>query len=102
MIVTGGENVYSAEVEQVLAKLPGVRQSAVVGVADVKWGERVTAVIIAAPDAGLTQETVIAHCRELIAGYKVPKEVRFVDALPMTPTGKVLKRIVRDQLASAG
>ena len=102
MIVTGGENVYSAEVEQVLAKLPGVRQSAVVGVADAKWGERVTAVIIAAPDAGVTQETVIAHCRELIAGYKVPKEVRFVDALPMTPTGKVLKRIVRDQLASTG
>ena len=98
MIVTGGENVYSAEVEQALAKHPGVRQCAVVGVPDPKWGERVTAVIIAAPNAKPTQEEIIKHCRGLIAGYKVPKEVRFVDALPMTPTGKVLKRIVRDQL----
>ena len=100
MIVTGGENVYSAEVEQALAKLPAVRQSAVVGVPDAKWGERVTAVIIPTEAGKLTQEEVIAHCRGLIAGYKVPKEVLFVDALPMTPTGKVLKRIVRDQLAA--
>ncbi len=98
MIITGGENVYSAEVEQALAKHPAVKQCAVIGLPDAKWGERVTAVII--PCSGVRKRQppkIIAHCRTLIAGYKVPKEVRFVDALPMTATGKVLKRAVRDQ-----
>jgi acyl-CoA synthetase (AMP-forming)/AMP-acid ligase II len=99
MIITGGENVYSAEVEQALAKHSGVRQCAVIGLPDPKWGERVTAVIVPAPGASLTQEEIISHCRGLIAGYKVPKEVRFVDAFPMTATGKILKRAVRDQLS---
>jgi acyl-CoA synthetase (AMP-forming)/AMP-acid ligase II len=99
MIITGGENVYSAEVEQALARHPGVRQCAVIGLPDPKWGERVTAVIIPAAGATPTPEEIIAHCRGLIAGYKVPKEVRFVDALPMTATGKILKRAVRDQMA---
>lgn len=99
MIITGGENVYSAEVEQALAKHPAVRQCAVIGLPDAKWGERVTAVIIAVPGAAPTQEEIIAHCRSLIAGYKVPKEVRFVEALPMTATGKILKRAVRDQMS---
>ena len=98
MIITGGENVYSAEVEQALTKHPAVKQCAVIGLPDAKWGERVTAVIIAAAGTSPTQEEIIAHCRGLIAGYKVPKEVRFVEALPMTATGKVLKRMVRDQL----
>jgi acyl-CoA synthetase (AMP-forming)/AMP-acid ligase II len=101
MIITGGENVYSAEVEQALAKHPGVRQCAVIGLPDAKWGERVTAVIIPAAGASPTQEEIIAHCRGLIAGYKVPKEVRFVDALPMTATGKILKRTVRDQMVKS-
>ncbi|MES2682016.1 MAG: long-chain-fatty-acid--CoA ligase [Pseudomonadota bacterium] len=101
MIITGGENVYSAEVEQALAKHPAVKQCAVVGLPDARWGERVTAVIILAAEARPAPEEIIAHCRGLIAGYKVPKEVRFVDALPMTATGKVLKRMVRDQMASA-
>lgn len=99
MIVTGGENVYSAEVEQALARHPAVKQCAVIGLPDAKWGERVTAVIVAAPGAQPTAEEIVAHCRTLIAGYKVPKEVKFVEALPMTATGKVLKRAVRDQLA---
>ncbi|MGQ0699631.1 MAG: long-chain-fatty-acid--CoA ligase [Panacagrimonas sp.] len=98
MIITGGENVYSAEVEQALAKHPGVKQCAVIGLPDAKWGERVTAVIIPAAGATPTAEEIVAHCRSLIAGYKVPKEVKFVDALPMTATGKVLKRMVREQL----
>jgi len=102
MIITGGENVYSAEVEQALAKHPAVKQCAVIGLPDVKWGERVTAVIIPCAGAKATAEELIAHCRTLIAGYKVPKEVRFVETLPMTATGKILKRAVRDQvLASA-
>ncbi|MGQ0503300.1 MAG: long-chain-fatty-acid--CoA ligase [Panacagrimonas sp.] len=98
MIVTGGENVYSAEVEQALAKHPSVRQCAVIGLPDPKWGERVTAVIVPVPGERPLPEDIIAHCRGLVAGYKVPKEVRFVDAFPMTATGKILKRAVRDQL----
>ena len=92
MIVTGGENVYSTEVENALQKLAGVRTTAAIGLPDEKWGERVVAFIVADPDAGLTEAQVIAHCRELIAGYKVPKQVEFVDALPMTGSGKVMKR----------
>ena len=101
MIITGGENVYSAEVEQALAKHPAVRQCAVIGVPDAKWGERVTAVIIPVAGATPTPEEIIAHCRGLIAGYKVPKEVRFMEALPMTATGKILKRAVREQIVKS-
>lgn len=99
MIITGGENVYSAEVEQALAKHAGVRMCCVIGLPDKKWGERVTAVIIPHPDAHVSEQEIIAHCKSLIAGYKVPKEVRFVDSLPMTATGKVLKRAVRSGIA---
>lgn len=102
MIITGGENVYSAEVEQALAKHPGVKQCAVIGLPDPKWGEKVTAVVIRCPGIAASPEDLITHCRGLIAGYKVPKEIRFVETLPMTATGKILKRAVRDQvLASA-
>ncbi|MGQ0622620.1 MAG: long-chain-fatty-acid--CoA ligase [Panacagrimonas sp.] len=97
MIVTGGENVYSAEVEQALTRHPGVRQCAVIGLPDPRWGERVTAIVIPAAGAQPTAEELIAYCRTLIAGYKVPKEVHFVESLPMTATGKILKRAVRDQ-----
>ncbi len=99
MIVTGGENVYSGEVEQALQKHPSVRLSTVIGTPDERWGEKVTAVVITADGAQLTAEEIIAHCRSLIAGYKVPKTVIFVDTLPMTATGKVLKRAVREQIA---
>lgn len=101
MIITGGENVYSAEVEQALARHPGVRQCAVIGLPDEKWGERVTAVILPVPHAKPSPEEIIAHCRSLIAGYKVPQEVRYVDAFPMTATGKILKRAVRDQMSKS-
>ena len=90
------------EVEQALAKHPGVRQCAVIGLPDPKWGERVTAVIVPAAGATPTPEEIIAHCRGLIAGYKVPKEVRLVDAFPMTATGKILKRAVREQMTKSG
>jgi acyl-CoA synthetase (AMP-forming)/AMP-acid ligase II len=101
MIITGGENVYSAEVEQALARHPAVKQCAVIGLPDAKWGERVTAVIIPCAGVNATPEELIAHCRTLIAGYKVPKEVRFVQTLPMTATGKILKRAVRDQVLAS-
>ena len=99
MIVSGGENVYSTEVENAIQKLAGVRLSAVIGLPDEKWGERVVAIVVADPDAGLTEAAVIAHCRELIAGYKTPKQVEFVDALPITGSGKVMKRQLADEYA---
>ncbi|MBT2301985.1 AMP-binding protein [Variovorax paradoxus] len=97
MIVTGGENVYSAEVEQAIMKPPGVAACAVVSAPDARWGERVTAVVVKKPLAELTAEELIEHCRELIAGYKVPRHVEFETALPMNPTGKILKRVLRDK-----
>ncbi len=99
MIVSGGENVYSTEVENAIQKLQGVRMNAVIGLPDDKWGERVVAIIVADPDAGLTEAAVIAHCRELIAGYKTPKQVEFVDALPITGSGKVMKRQLAEEYA---
>jgi acyl-CoA synthetase (AMP-forming)/AMP-acid ligase II len=98
MIISGGENVYSTEVELALVKLPGIRMCAVVGMPDAKWGERVVAAVMIDAQSGLTAEAVIAHCRTLIAGYKVPKQVVLRDALPLTPTGKVRKAALRDEL----
>lgn len=92
MIISGGENIYSLEVEGALQKMPGVQVCAVVGAPDEKWGERVVAFVIPDADASLSEEDVMAHCRTLIAGYKVPKQVRFVNSLPMTASGKIMKR----------
>jgi acyl-CoA synthetase (AMP-forming)/AMP-acid ligase II len=99
MIISGGENIYSTEVEQALQKLPGVQMCAVVGLPDEKWGERVVAAIVCDPAANLSQDRVIAHCHALIARYKAPKQIEFVDALPLTPTGKVKKGALRAQLS---
>ena len=99
MIVSGGSNIYSTEVENALSKHPAVAQSAVIGVPDEKWGEAVKALVILRKDASATPDELIGFCRQYIAGYKVPKSIVFVDALPMTPTGKVLKRELRRQHA---
>jgi acyl-CoA synthetase (AMP-forming)/AMP-acid ligase II len=97
MIISGGENIYSTEVEQALQQLRGVQMCAVVGLPDDRWGERVVAAIVADPSVSLSSEEVVAHCRKLIAGYKVPKQIEFVQSLPMTPTGKVKKQELRGQ-----
>lgn len=96
MIVTGGENVYSAEVENAIAQLPHVALCAVIGVPDDEWGERVHAVIALRAGEALAEHDVIAHCRELIARYKCPRSVSFVDQLPLSPSGKILKQPLRD------
>lgn len=96
MIITGGENVYSAEVESALATHPQVGNVAVVAVPDPKWGERVHAVIVPRDDAPLGAEALIAHCRGTLAGYKIPRSFAFVDALPLSAAGKVLKNVLRD------
>jgi acyl-CoA synthetase (AMP-forming)/AMP-acid ligase II len=98
MIVSGGENVYSCEVEQALGKHPAVAMNAVVGAPDPRWGERVVAVVVLKEGAKATAEELCLHCRGLIAGYKVPKEIVFAEALPISATGKVLKRVLRDEL----
>lgn len=95
MIVSGGENVYSAEVEQAIQKHPAVAMSAVIGAPDQRWGEKVVAVIVLKAGSTATAEEINQHCRGLIAGYKVPKEIRFADSLPISPTGKILKRLLR-------
>jgi acyl-CoA synthetase (AMP-forming)/AMP-acid ligase II len=97
MIVSGGENVYPAEVESVLFSHPGVADAAVIGVPDERWGEAVKAVVVAAAEAAVTEADLLEHCRGRIAGYKRPKSVDFVDSLPRNPTGKVLKRVLRER-----
>ncbi|MEW6554738.1 MAG: long-chain-fatty-acid--CoA ligase [Actinomycetota bacterium] len=100
MIITGGENVYPFEVEQVLYEHPAVLTAAVVGVKSEKWGEEVTAVISLKQGAEATEEEIIALCRNKIAGYKCPKRVVFKETIPTSALGKVLRRQVREQLES--
>lgn len=100
IIITGGENVTSIEVEDALISHPDVREAAVVGVPDEKWGELVTAVVVVVTlDDPPSGADLIAHCRDRLAGYKCPKRVEFVDSLPRTATGKVQKFRLREQLA---
>ncbi|WP_051218329.1 AMP-binding protein [Nocardioides insulae] len=96
MILTGGLNVYSREVEDVLAEHPDIVEAAVVGIPEEIWGESVCAVVVPRPGAELTETDVIAFVKANLASYKKPKYVRFVDALPRNPTGKVLKRDLRE------
>ncbi len=91
MIITGGENVHPAEIEEVLHDLEGVDEVAVVGVPDDQWGERVKAVVVPEDGAALTEDDVVGHVEANLAGFKKPREVEFRDELPRNPTGKVLK-----------
>ena len=94
MFISGGENVYPAEVEGALFRLNGVAEAAVIGVPDERWGEVGRAFIVQEPDAGLTEAGVIAYCREQLANYKAPKSARFLDELPHNATGKVTKHLL--------
>ncbi len=95
MIISGGENIYSPEVERVLAEHPAVMEVAIIGVPDEQWGEAVKAVVSLHPGASATAEELIDWCRESLAGFKCPKSVDVVEALPRNPTGKILKRELR-------
>ncbi|HET7506536.1 MAG TPA: acyl-CoA synthetase [Kofleriaceae bacterium] len=95
MIKSGGENVSSREVEEAIYRLAGVSEVAVIGLPDPYWIEAVTAVVVVKPGHTLDEAAVIAHCRERMAHFKVPKRVVFVDALPKNPSGKLLKRELR-------
>jgi long-chain acyl-CoA synthetase len=96
MIVSGGENIYPAELESVLAGHPKVADVAVIGVPDDKWGEAVKAIVVPRPDSGLSEDELIEWSRERLAGYKRPRSVDFVQSIPRNPSGKILKRELRD------
>jgi fatty-acyl-CoA synthase len=102
MIKSGGENVASREVEETIYLLEGVAEVAVFGIPDERWIEAVTAVVVPRPGAELTPGAVIAHCRAQLAGFKTPKRVIVADALPKNPSGKILKRELRERYASSG
>jgi acyl-CoA synthetase (AMP-forming)/AMP-acid ligase II len=95
MIISGGENIYSPEVERVLAEHPAVMEVAVIGVPDDRWGESVKAVVSLHPGAEATEEELIGYCREHLAKFKCPRSVDVLEALPRNPTGKILKRDLR-------
>ncbi|MBN1367772.1 MAG: long-chain-fatty-acid--CoA ligase [Dehalococcoidales bacterium] len=97
MIITGGENVYSREVEEILYRHPAILEAAVIGVPDPYWVERVHAVITLKQGQITTVEEIIAFCKKQIAGYKVPKSVEFVEELPKNSSGKMMKRELRDK-----
>jgi long-chain acyl-CoA synthetase len=100
MIVSGGENIYPVEVEEALAQHAEVADVAVIGVPDTHWGEAVKALVVPRPGTRPAPEDLIAFARERLAGYKLPRSVDFVDELPRTPSGKVLKRELRAQYGS--
>ncbi|MFP3980763.1 MAG: AMP-binding protein [Desulfobacterales bacterium] len=101
MIKTGGENVASQEVEAMLFSCPGVMDAAVIGLPDEYWSEIVTAVVVPAQGHEVTEEGVIAFCKEHLAAYKVPKKVFVVDQMPRNPSGKIIKKQLREQFAPA-
>ncbi len=96
MIISGGENVYPAEVESALAGLQGILDAAVIGVPDERWGEAVKALVVRRQDATVSEQDVIGHARAHIAAYKCPKSVEFVDSIPRNVSGKILKRVLRE------
>jgi acyl-CoA synthetase (AMP-forming)/AMP-acid ligase II len=98
MIVTGGENVYSGEVEAVIYEHPVVREAAVFGIPDEQWGELVTACVVLKRGTVLTANDLISYCRQFLASYKVPRRIEFSETeLPKSGSGKILKRILREK-----
>tara|TARA_Y100001947_G_scaffold149455_1_gene147556 strand:+ start:31 stop:720 length:690 start_codon:yes stop_codon:yes gene_type:complete len=95
LIISGGENVYSSEVETALYQHPDIHECAVIGTVDERLGQIVTAVIVAKPETSLNSKAIIDHCRELIGGYKIPRRIEFVEMMPKNALGKILKNRLR-------
>ena len=95
MIITGGFNVFSAEVEAAIMSLPQVYECAVIGVPDDKWGESVKAMVVLRAGRSLSEDAVLAHCKDKLGGVKSPKTVEFVMEIPKTPAGKIDRRALR-------
>jgi long-chain acyl-CoA synthetase len=96
MVISGGENIYPAEIENLLMKHPAVADGAIIGVPDPTWGEAVKACVVLRPGAQASEREIIDWMRERLAHYKCPKSIDFVDALPRNPSGKILKRVLRE------
>jgi fatty-acyl-CoA synthase len=97
MFISGGENVYPAEVENAIFELPQVSEAAVIGIKDVKWGEVGKAVVVLKAGHQLTAEKLMDHLEGRLARYKIPRSVEFIEALPRNAAGKVLKTRLREQ-----
>jgi acyl-CoA synthetase (AMP-forming)/AMP-acid ligase II len=95
MIISGGENIYPREVENCVFQHQAIADCGVIGIPSEKWGEAIHAVIVLKKDAEVTEEELIAHCRDHIAHYKCPKSIEFIEELPRNASGKVLKRELR-------
>ncbi len=100
MIISGGENIYPAEIENVILAHPKVREVAVIGQASAKWGESPLAIVVRL-DPSLSESDVLEWTRGKLAGYKRPRTVRFVDEIPRNPAGKMLKRVLRERFPEA-
>ena len=97
MIISGGENIYSSEVENAISVHPAVAEVAVIGIPDARWGEIVHAIVVVRDGTELTSDAIVSHCRTLIAGYKVPRSVEIRSgSLPLSGSGKVLKSALRE------
>ena len=101
MIISGGENIASSEVERVIYELPQVREVAVIGMPDARWGERPVAVVVLADGVMLELPALTDHCRQRLAAFKVPKQLIIRDSLPRNPSGKVLKRVLRAEIEAS-
>jgi acyl-CoA synthetase (AMP-forming)/AMP-acid ligase II len=105
MIISGGYNIYPREVEEVVAEVPGVAEVAVLGLDDPDWGQRVVAVVTVSDptsvDEAALAAAVVEHCRSRMASYKKPKEVRVVPQFPLNSTGKIAKKVLREQIDGA-
>ncbi|HBO76819.1 MAG TPA: acyl-CoA synthetase, partial [Cupriavidus sp.] len=96
MIISGGENIYPAEVESAIYGHPAVADVAVIGVPDERWGEAVKAMVVLRPGVAADADSILGWARERIAGFKVPKSIDFIDAMPRNPSGKLLRRALRE------
>ncbi len=97
MIISGGENIYPAEIEDSLLAHPKIQDIAVIGIKDDKWGEAVKAIVVLKPDQQMSEDELIEWCQGKIGKFKIPRSVAFTDTIPRTPTGKILKRILREE-----
>lgn len=100
MIISGGENIASSEVERVIFELPQVREVAVIGAPDERWGEKPVAFVVLEPGEKLSLEALTRHCRAKLAAFKAPRDIVIRESLPRNPSGKILKRLLRDELRS--
>jgi acyl-CoA synthetase (AMP-forming)/AMP-acid ligase II len=101
MIISGGENIYPAEIEDLLMGHPKIAVVGVIGSPDEKWGESIKAIVVARQGESIDEAEVIQWCHGRIAKFKIPKKVVITEEIPRTPTGKILKRVLRDQFNAA-